>query len=82
MLPNKISLSSFPNHLTNPEDLVGLYLLELINLEPQEQKKLKSEPHLSMLFADISATTEEENPQIAKTPEMEEVNLLMMSPME
>jgi len=35
-----------------------------------------------MLFADISATTEEENPQIAKTPEMEEVNLLMMSPME
>ena len=58
--PNKISLSSFPNHLTNLEDLEDLFFLEPINLEPQ--KKPESKPPLLMLFADVSDTAAEEDP--------------------
>jgi len=43
--------------------------------------KLKSKPHLLMLFTDTSNIVEEGDPQIIKTLEMEETNLLIMSPM-
>ena len=81
-LPNKISLSSFPNHLTNPEDLIDPYLLEPVDSEPQTPMKLESGPPSSMLFTDASNTLKEGDPQIMKTPKMEEANLPIMSPME
>jgi len=60
-LPNKILLSSFPNHLMNPnEDSEDLYLLELIDSEPQ--MKPESKPPSLMLFTDVSTATVEEDP--------------------
>src|SRR6266851_160680 len=59
-LPNQISLSSFPNHLRNPqeeqEDLEDPFLSELIS---STMKKHESEQHSSMLFGGASDLKEE-----------------------
>jgi len=84
--PNQISLSSFPNHLTNPqeeqEDLENPFLLDPIDSTP---KRHESEPPSSMLFEGASddqeeGTTGEETPQTI-TQETTEVSLPTMSPM-
>src|SRR6266851_1169755 len=58
--PNQISLSSFPNHLRNPqeeqEDLEDPFLLEPIGSTTTKQE---SEQHLSMLFGGASGLKEE-----------------------
>ncbi len=72
---NKIALSSFLNHLMNLEDLLDPYLLELINLEPQEKVRSKSVPPLSMLFKGDSDASAEGDPQTMKDPKMEEASL-------
>ncbi len=73
-----ILLSRFPNLLKNlEEDLEDLFLLDLID---STLMRLESEPPSSMLFGDTSNAKgeKEEDPQIMKTLEMEEVTLLMM----
>ena len=80
-LPNTILLSHFPNLLRNPEEeLEDPFLLDLIDLT-----KLKSEPPSLMLFRGTSNAKENEEEgvhQTMRTLEIEEVTLLMMSPME
>src|SRR6267154_6897157 len=82
--PNQISLSSFPNHLRNPqeeqEDLEDPFLLELISSTTTKQE---SEPPSPMLFEGASdlkgETLEERDPQMTMTWE-EETILPTMSP--
>src|SRR6266851_6308815 len=72
--PNQISLSSFPNHLKNPqeeqEDLEDPFLSELIS---STTKKHESEQHSSMLFGGASdlkeETLEEQDPQTMEDTE-------------
>jgi len=59
----------------NLEDLLDPYLLELINLEPQEKVRSKSVPPLSMLFKGDSDASAEGDPQTMKDPKMEEASL-------
>jgi len=83
--PNQISLSSFPNHLRNPqeeqEDLEDLFLSKPTDLTP---KKHESEQHSSMLFGGASDLKEEtlegQDPQTTTMRDEEEI-LLTTSPM-
>src|SRR6267154_1912653 len=82
--PNQISLSSFPNHLKNPqeeqEDLEDPFLSELIS---STTKKHESEPHSSMLFGGVSDLKGEtlEGQDHQTTMEDTEEDLPTMSPM-
>jgi len=85
--PNQISLSSFPNHLRNPqeeqEDLENPFLLDPIG---STSRKHKSEPPSSMLFKGASdvkeeEAPEEETPQMMMTWETKGASLPMTSPM-
>ncbi len=80
--PNQISLSSFPNHLRNPqeeqEDLEDPFLCDLLDLTPQ---KHKSTPPSSMLFGAASGALEEKDLQMMMTLETKEMTLPTMSPM-